>query len=265
MLRIKYILLTAGFTTTALFPLASDAEERTELEERLEELEDKLEGRGFSEVVRDLQRIKEENRNLRGEIEEINHEIKRLEQRQHSLYKDLDDRLVEIRRSPPGQGTQDATQYTPLTALEEDLHLVGKDSDQGAQIGSEDELYQQAFELLSDGLFEQARDDLTLLLEHYPDGKYAANALYWIAETYYAENNYGEAADHFDKVLNEHPDSNKVPDALLKLGYIDFEEDKLEEAMEKLQRVKEEHPETTAAELAQQRISDIRQLMPDEG
>ncbi|MCG5548364.1 tol-pal system protein YbgF [Halorhodospira halochloris] len=263
MLSANRFIFAAGLALTLVLPAGLSADEREQLEQRLEQLEDKLEGRGFSEVIRDLERIKQENRELRGDIEQLNHQLRRLEQRQHSLYEDLDDRIAELHRRPTREDKEAAPRHTPLASLEEDLHL-NDDDEHPEQVGDESELYQQAFEKLSDGLFEQARDDFALVLEHFPEGRYAANALYWIAETYYAENDFEVAADYFEQILDDYAESDKAPDALLKLGYIAFEEDELEKAMAKLEQVRDEHPETTAAELAQQRISDIRRLMPEE-
>lgn len=263
MLSAKRVLIAAGLTTFTLLPLAAaGADEQEKLQERLQRLEDKLEGSGISAVVRDLERIKQENRELRGEIEQLNHQLKRLEQRQHSLYKDLDNRLVEARQDRPADGRQETDHYTALSALQKDLE-ADKNA-QGEQPKGEEEMYQEAFRLLSDGMFNQAREGFSQVLQHYPEGRYASNALYWIAETYYAEDNFAQATNYFKKVLEEHPNSNKAPDALLKLGYIAFEEDKLEESTAKLEKVKEQHPQTTAAELAQQRLSDIRRLRSKE-
>lgn len=266
MLRSKRFLIGAGIFTAALPLQTLCAEEQPQIEQRVERLEDKLEGGGFAEVIRDLERIKEENRELRGEIEQLNHQVKRLEKRQHSLYEDLDDRLAEMRRrSAPAQQTQkQATSHAPLPALQEELTLSGEESGPTEQIADEEDIYQEAFNLISDGLFKQARDKLSLLLGHYPDGRYAANALYWIAETYYAASDLDQARDYFNQVVKEHSDSNKAPDALLKLGFIAFDQDNLEEAMTKLKKVNENHPETPAAELARQRMADIRRLMSED-
>jgi len=55
-------------------------------------------------------------------------------------------------------------------------------------------------------------------LKKYPNGKYAANAEYWIGECLYAQGKYKEALSEFQGVNNSYPSHHKNADALLKAG-----------------------------------------------
>ncbi|MFP4146443.1 MAG: tol-pal system protein YbgF [Halorhodospira sp.] len=232
-------------------PLAFPAgAEEADMEQRLDRLEERLEGRGLSELIRDMERVKGENRELRGAIERLERDLQRLQERQREHYADLDDRLQELRERAPEEGEEEAS------SSEEDEDETGNDHAEAA--------YQAAFEELGEGRYEEAREGFEEMLEEYPESDFQANAVYWIAETYYAEQAFDRATEAFQRLLEKHPDSDKVPDAQLKLGYIAFEQDELTTARERLEGVVEEHPETTAANLAQQRLSEIRQLLPEE-
>lgn len=236
-----------------LAPTAAQAN----LEDRVDQLEDLLEGRGLSEMLRDLERLKRENQQLRGEIEELQRAVRLLEERQQDHYIDFDERIQEIETAGTLPAPEREPDRIPVPDLADDDELDEDDIDEGEQ-------YRSAFRKLSDGLFEESRDDFKELLEAFPDGRYAANARYWIAETYYAERSFEQASEHFEKVLEAHEDSDKVPDALLKLGFVAFEEGDLERAEERLNRVRDDFPDSTAASLAQQRLSELRQLRADE-
>lgn len=53
-------------------------------------------------------------------------------------------------------------------------------------------------------------------LQQYPNGRYAANADYWIGECLYAEGKYKDALSQFQTVNNSYPSHHKNADALLK-------------------------------------------------
>lgn len=55
-------------------------------------------------------------------------------------------------------------------------------------------------------------------LQQYPQGRYAANAEYWIGECLYAQGKVQEALAQFQKVNVEYPRHHKNADALLKAG-----------------------------------------------
>jgi TolA-binding protein len=56
-------------------------------------------------------------------------------------------------------------------------------------------------------------------------------------------------------VINDYPRSRKIPDALLKIGYSNYELERWEAARGALSRVQAEYPDTTAARLAEQRLT----------
>jgi len=81
-----------------------------------------------------------------------------------------------------------------------------------------DDIYKQAFDAYKAGGMAKARDLFNKCNEQFPDNKLAANARYWIGETYYSEKNYEQAALEFQRVIKEHPGKEKVPAAMLKQG-----------------------------------------------
>src|SRR5205823_4970197 len=84
-------------------------------------------------------------------------------------------------------------------------------SDKGA-------LYSLAKQRLDQGQTAKARDSFQEFLQKFPRDELAANAQYWLGETYYAEKKWNDAIVEFQKVLKEHKGSDKVPDALVKIG-----------------------------------------------
>jgi tol-pal system protein YbgF len=79
--------------------------------------------------------------------------------------------------------------------------------------------YDAAMELLRAGDYGGAERGLQLFLELNPDHELAANAAYWLAETFYVRKNYAAAAAAFARNYQNYGKSApKAPDNLLKLG-----------------------------------------------
>jgi tol-pal system protein YbgF len=78
--------------------------------------------------------------------------------------------------------------------------------------------YDQAFSYLQQGDYQDAERAFSEFLRAYPTHPLAANAQYWLGESYFAQTQYSTAAKTFAKAFQDHPQGQKAPDALLKLG-----------------------------------------------
>jgi tol-pal system protein YbgF len=121
--------------------------------------------------------------------------------------------------------------------------------------GSDRDNYQAAFELLKEQRYEPAALAFQQFLVSFPDSQLADNAQYWLAESYYVTDQFDNALRQFEVVINDYPRSRKIPDALLKIGYSNYELERWEDARGALSRVQAEYPDTTAARLAEQRLT----------
>lgn len=79
-------------------------------------------------------------------------------------------------------------------------------------------LYDQAFSYLQTNDFASAQTAFEEFTRTYPDHSLAANAKYWLGETYYARDDFQAAARAFARAFKDHPDGQKAPDTLLKLA-----------------------------------------------
>lgn len=79
-----------------------------------------------------------------------------------------------------------------------------------------DSTYMKGLDTFKAGDMPAARDIFTKFLERYPQHDLAANAQYWIGETYYSEKNYEPAILAFQEVIKVYPLKDKVPAAMLK-------------------------------------------------
>jgi len=92
-----------------------------------------------------------------------------------------------------------------------------------------------------------ALDAFGAFIVRYPDHPYAANALYWRGECYYALSDFGNAIAQFDALAIRYPASQKLPEALLKMGLAHRKFGSSTKARAAFEKLKKEFPASEAA------------------
>ena len=81
-----------------------------------------------------------------------------------------------------------------------------------------EQIYQEGMDAINAGKNDEAAEKFTAVLTKFPDHKLAANAQYWLGESYYGKKDYAKAAVAFAKGYEKYKDGNKGADNILKLG-----------------------------------------------
>ena len=202
------------------------------LESRMGAVERQLENQGLLEMSRQIEALTEELRKLRGEFDQVQHELERSRAQQRDQYVDLDTRLRAAE--------------TALTAAQAGVAPGGPEAE-----------YQAAFNLLKDGKYDEAATALREFIARNPQHELAQNAMYWLGEAHYVRRDYPAALAAFEVLLKDYPATRKAPDALLKVGYCQYELKRLGHARTTLTRVVQEFPDTPAAAEAKARLERI--------
>ncbi|MEA3276831.1 MAG: tol-pal system protein YbgF [Pseudomonadota bacterium] len=258
-MRATLLVLVCSLVLTPAFSLAADAG----LEGRVARLERILSNQSMSDLLLQIQRLKQEMQKLRGQVELQQHEISTLKQQQRDQYLDIDSRLRGqsggAAASPPVAGPKSvpAEGGAPTTSPErkaEGAPDLAVPKSEAAQQVSEKKAYGMAFDLLKQRRYDEAVRGFEDLLALYPNGEFADNARYWLGETYYVKRDYAAALTEFQRVLANYPLSPKVPAAMLKMGYIQYEQSEWNRSRATLQDVVKKFPDSTEARLAQSRL-----------
>jgi tol-pal system protein YbgF len=199
------------------------------------------------DLLRQLEELQTEVRQLRNTVEVQGHELEQLKGRQRALYDDLDKRLRDAERR--GSITAPVASASAATA--------GALSAPRATTAAQQQEYDAAFDLMKQGLYDRAVKAFRAFLAKYPDSGLADNAQYWIAEGNYVLRNYKLALEEFTKVVNA-PQNPKAPDALLKIGYVHYELGAYDKARKTLGEVQERYPGTSVAKLAAVRLDKMK-------
>lgn len=121
-----------------------------------------------------------------------------------------------------------------------------------------DALYMKGLETFKSGDMPSAREQFTKFLEQNPQHDLAANANYWIGETYYGEKNFESAILAYQEVIKNYPGKEKVVAAMLKQA-ITFREIKdVKSAKYVLKKLVEGFPKSDEAKRAKEILKEIK-------
>lgn len=217
--------------------------------------------RGAGEFLAQLDALKNELAQLRGQVEVQTHEVETAQKRNRELYADLDARMRQLERSaqaPP------IPTPAPVPAPTTDPRL-GPVPQPGpprppaqASSGAEIAAYDAAYALFKKGNYTSAIARFDNFIQTYPHSQLSGSAQYWIGNAFYAMRDYQAAIAAQQKLLSTYPNSLKAPDALLNISSSQLELGQRAAAKRTLEEILAKYPLSNAAELAKQRLSTWR-------
>lgn len=205
-------------------------------------------------------------RTLRGQVEELTHQLQRVQTEQRAMYTDMDKRLssASVKKSatvppPSHSATQKKVTTAAASTTTADVTPTGDDVASQPNVAEEQEIYQTAYDLIKAKKYNDAIIKLQSMLQKYPSGQFAANAHYWLGELYNLTNKNTEAAQEFMIIIKDYPDSPRIADAQLKLGLIYATQFKWSEAKAAFKKVMTLYPGTSTARVASEQLKQIKQ------
>jgi tol-pal system protein YbgF len=121
---------------------------------------------------------------------------------------------------------------------------------------SADQMYEASLAQLRRGSTSTARQGLREMLRTYPTSARAGDALYFIGQSFAAENP-DSAAFYYDQVVQKHPTSSRAASALYNLGLVAERRKETRKAREAYQRVVQKYPQSDEAALARDRLKAL--------
>ncbi len=175
-------------------------------------------------------RVGEMDENLRdliGRADMIEYKIKTLEEKIDMINKDIDVRLKMIEGKPIEGGGMSkeapAKKFDAPVAKDAPASIVGGAIAKGSDLPdvktkTAEQIYQEGLDAINAGKNDEAAAKFNTVLTKFPDHKLAANAQYWLGESYYGKKDYAKAAVAFAKGYEKYKNGNKGADSILKLG-----------------------------------------------
>jgi tol-pal system protein YbgF len=154
-------------------------------------------------------------------------------------------RLSELRTRLEARGEQIAT------AAPGDTAQPG-----GPATASAEQMYEASLAQLRRGSTSTARQGLREMLRAHPTSERAGDALYFIGQSFAAENPDSSAA-YYERVVQKHPSSSRAGSALYNLGLLAERRRETRKAREAYQRVVQRYPQSDEAALARDRLKAL--------
>ncbi|MFN3918892.1 MAG: tol-pal system protein YbgF [Methylohalobius sp.] len=226
-----------------------------DLEARVRVLEQRFSSRALVELVQQLDQLQQEVKLIRGQLEEMQHANEELQRRQAELEARLRqmESVPQLEAPAPAEPqlpkAQEPVAVAPPEVAVPPAPALPQDPQQA---------YQQAYETLQKGLYDEAVLAFSAFLKAHPDSEQAGNAWYWLGEAYYVKRDFIGARQAFQQVVERFPNHPKAPDALLKLAYVAIDLGDWQAATHYLNDVIQHFPGTRAAELASERLGQMR-------
>lgn len=227
------------------------------LDARVAELEKKLSGNGL-QLLEQVEALQQEVQTLRGLVEEQQHTLDTLSQRQKAQSVSTDNRLntTKAQSSTPAPANT-FSEFAPPPL--EGVQATGPSVIATTPVEVEKQLYEEAYGLLQARQYQPAVDQLQDLLKRFPTGQYALNAQYWVGEVFLVQGKVDLAEVAFQQIVTKYPNHTKTGDALLKLGYVAYAKGDYPKARDFFTQVKTRYASTPTARLAEARLQRMKQ------
>jgi tol-pal system protein YbgF len=219
--------------------------------------QDSVRAARLAEIVRVQQRLMDSLeatrtalRNLRGETQQdfykVEQQLVQLQEltgqsqrRLTELRTQLEAREAQISAIPPAAGAPgDTTAAAPPDA---------------AATATADQMYEASVAQLRRGSTATARTGLRQLLENHPTSERVPDALYFMGQSFAAENQ-DSAAAYYNRVVQSYPQSPRASAALYNLGLLAERRRDTAAARDAYQRVLQRYPRSDEAALARDRL-----------
>jgi tol-pal system protein YbgF len=208
----------------------------------------------LNEVIRAQQRILDSLTNnrkavgqLRGDLASDLYNIQQQLVQLQELTGQSQQRLSELRTQLEARGEQIAA------ATPGDTARAGGSSSAAA---SADQMYEASLAQLRRGSTSTARLGLREMLRVYPNSERAGDALYFIGQSFAAENP-DSASAYYEQVVQRYPNSSRAGSALYNLGLLAERRKQTSKARDAYQRVVQKDPQSDEAALARDRLKAL--------
>jgi tol-pal system protein YbgF len=219
---------------------------------RLAKVEEDARSQPVLSLASEIEKLREEIRSLRGQIEVLGNNVEGVSKRQRDMYVDLDLRLRRFEQpgatpAPPGSAPAPAgAAETPRVAAA------------GPVSPGESEAYERAQGQRRIGNYQGAISAFQGFIAKYPKSTLAPRAQYWIGDSYFNLRDFKNAIASQQKLMAAYPDSSSVPDALLNMASSQLESGDAPAARKSMDGLIARYPSSEAAEKARRRLANLR-------
>ena len=223
-------------------------QQNAQLSERLGHIDETLKGLAASnpalELSQQLERLRQEVTQLRGQLEVSANEVQMASKRQRDMYVDLDTRMRRLELPAAAGAVAPAAAGAAAAASEAtDVEARAYEAAQGQR---------------KIGNYQGAIAGFRNFLSQYPKSTLSHRAQYWIGDSYYNLRDFRNAIASQQRLISAFPDSASVPDALLNIASSQIELGEAAAARRTMDGLIARYPASEAAEKAKRRLATLK-------
>ena len=220
----------------------------------------------------DLEQMKAAIDEQSGKIEDMEHVIKRVVERDLSGLDDMRSELTMMTQkvSELEMMVKQQQEYLHLerpttTEKREQVERPATQKESAPNVAvipakqetSELSLYDSSLATYREGKYQEAMEGFQDFLKRYPKSDLADNAYFWIGESYMALGRYEQAILSYQEVIKKYPNGNKVPSALLRqaIAFVEIKDEMSAKLL--LQKIIKNYPSSSEAKIAQTKLKGL--------
>ncbi|MBU3555964.1 tol-pal system protein YbgF [Polynucleobacter sp. UB-Piko-W3] len=187
------------------------------------------------ELQGQIEKLKADNAELRGKIEDLQKQGEDINSSQKTYYQDLDNRLGN---------------FEPRSITIEGVSGIVQPEEKKA--------YDDALKAFQAGNLKKASEAFSAFAAKYTKSPYLPLALYWGGNSKYANKDYAGAISQLQSLIKKYPDHPRVPAAMVTLGNSQLESGNKTAARKTFAEIVSKYPDTEAAKDAQQLLATTK-------
>jgi tol-pal system protein YbgF len=222
------------------------------LDKRVQSLESLINGKGLLDMQNQLEQIRQDVAQLKGDLEVVNHQLEDMRTKQNAQYTDLDTRVKGLESLAQQVSGQLGVAVPGAAGV--DSAKPSDASQQEARAFSEAESLSQA------GKYKEAFTAYDNFLKTYAGSKLAPDALYGMGYAQFALKSYKSSVATQQKFLDSYASHPLAPNAMLSLANSQIQLGQIPAAKKTLKDLIAAHPNAEVTPSAQKRLKMIESI-----
>lgn len=220
------------------------------LDRRVQSLEALINGKGLLDMQNQLEQIRQDVAQLKGDLEVVTHQLEDMRTKQSASYTDLDTRVRKLETL-----AQSVTSgQMPVTSTNGSGDTKSDVSRQESSAFAEAESLNQA------GKYKEAFNAYDAFLKSYSGSKLAPDALYGMGYTQFALKSYKSSAATQQKFLDSYATHALAPNAMLNLANSQIQLGQIPAAKKTLKDLIAAYPSAEVTPSAQKRLKVLESI-----
>ncbi len=199
--------------------------------------ENKADTKSVINLGSEIDRLRTEIANLRGQIELLSNDLANAQRRQRDLYADLDQRL---------RGLEAKAAAAPVENKQAEL------------AESEQKAFDAALAQFKMADYAAAIQSLSSFLQRYPESSYLPQAYFWLGSSHFARQDCALAIPAYQTLVTRFSSSPRAADAMLNIASCQLDQRDKGAARETLEKLMARYPGTPAAAAGRERLAETR-------